>query len=272
MTQLTVDDYNALPPAPADLHSAYGPDPSQFGALYLPAAAGPHPTVVLIHGGCWRAEFGLAPLGQMARALTRRGLAVWNIEYRRTGNGGGWPATFHDVAAAVDHLRTPAVAAHVDPARITAVGHSAGGHLALWSAARHRLPYAYGRFGAHSVKVDAVVSLAGIVDLVDAAERALCGDAVRTLMGGPPTDMPAAYAQASPRALTPLGIPHLHIVGAQDTIVPADHVENYVNFARGHGDAAALELPDDAGHFEVVMPNSPAWPLVEARIIAHAVP
>lgn len=140
MTLLTVDDYKRLPVEPGDYRHPYGRDRYQFADLFLPPTPGPYPVLVLVHGGCWRAEHGLEPIGQLARAAAERGIAVWNVEYRRLGNGGGWPATLHDVGAAVDHLRAVALRRNLDLSRVVAAGHSAGGHLALWLAGRRRLP------------------------------------------------------------------------------------------------------------------------------------
>ena len=138
----TVQDYMAQPQAKADVRIAYGPAPAQVVDLFLPKGRGPHPVVVLIHGGCYLAEYqGLAQTSGVAADLARRGYAVWNVEYRKLGEAGaGYPGTFLDVADAVDRIRDAAKAHRLDPRRVVAVGHSAGGHLALWAAARHRLP------------------------------------------------------------------------------------------------------------------------------------
>jgi len=135
----------AQPRAQADARIAYGPDPLQFGELWLPKsprASASHPVVVLIHGGCWQASLpGLELMDYMAADLQEQGYAVWNLEYRRIGGpGGGYPGTFQDVAAGVDHLRSIATRHRLDLRRVALSGHSAGGHLALWAGMRHRLP------------------------------------------------------------------------------------------------------------------------------------
>src|SRR5579872_5792979 len=123
----------------ADARLRYGPDPLHFGDLRLPGGTGPHPVVVMVHGGFWRARFNLEYAGHLCAALAALGIATWNVEYRRLGDtGGGWPGTLLDVAAAADHLRTLAAPYHLDLSRVVAMGHSAGGHLALWLAARRR--------------------------------------------------------------------------------------------------------------------------------------
>src|SRR5579875_2539599 len=130
-------------PAPtADERIFYGDDDEvQFGDLRLPSGPGPHPVVMTIHGGFWRAAFDLQYMGLICNALRGAGIATWNVEYRRVGQpGGGWPGTFRDVARAADHLRALAPRYSLDLARVVALGHSAGGHLALWLAARPRIP------------------------------------------------------------------------------------------------------------------------------------
>lgn len=259
---LTASDYAAFPAVAPDARAPYGAGPDQFGELYLPAGPGPHPVVVLIHGGCWRAAYGLAPLGRLCDALRRAGLAVWSLEYRRIGAGGGWPATCADVAAGADALRT--LGAPLDLGRVVAAGHSAGGHLALWLAARPRLPRASALWSAAPLPVAGVLALAALADLDAAARRGLCGTAVPELLGGAPDERPEAYAEASPAALLPLGVPQRHLVGASDAIVPPDYLETFVAAARAAGDDALLTVLPDAAHFEVVSPDTAAWPAVLA--------
>jgi len=129
----------ALPATPANARIAYGSAPTQFGELWVPPGPGPHPVAVVIHGGCWSAEYGEAHIRPVCAALARAGVAAWCLEYRRVGDeGGGWPGTFEDVARGADHLRAIAPAHGLDLQRVVAVGHSAGGHLALWLAGRAR--------------------------------------------------------------------------------------------------------------------------------------
>src|SRR5262245_54585956 len=253
---LTVDDYLRLPSIPANHRLPYGSDPAQFGDLYLPSQPGPHPVVVVVHGGCWRAQYDLAPLGQLCVALTGEGLAVWNVEYRRLGNGGGWPTTFLDVAAAADALRDIAGQYGLDLARVVAMGHSAGGHFALWLAGRHRLPPESPLFAA-APSLRGVVALAGVPDLVEAVRRDLCGGACRDLVGGSPDEVPERYQQASPSALLPLGVPQWHIVGREDLAVPMDYLQQYVAFAAEH-DNVHLDILEATGHFEPVVPTTAA--------------
>lgn len=247
----TTEDYRRLTVVPASRRCCYGAQPSQFGDLFLPRTPALHPVLVLIHGGCWMAEYGLEPLGQLAQAFSERGVAVWNIEYRRVGDGGGWPITFCDVGAAADFLRAIADEHTLDLTRVVAAGHSAGGHLALWLAGRARLPADSPLFTPDPLLLRGVVSIAGIPDLA-AAERAVCDDAILQLMGGAPHAVPERYAAASPAALTPLGVAQVHVHGSKDAIVPVELAEAYVSFAVRAGDPASLISLSAAGHFELI--------------------
>jgi acetyl esterase/lipase len=255
----------------ADTRVAYGAEPNQFGELWLPEGPGPHPVVVLIHGGCWQASLpGLELMDYLAADLRRRGRAVWSLEYRRLGGGGGYPATFHDVAAGVDHLRALAGKHPLDLGRVVVSGHSAGGHLALWTAARSRLPRSSPLWRAKPLKVRGVVTLAGINDL--AAYRATGPEAC----GGPATvdglvGAPRAgdlYADTSPPKLLPLGVRQVVISGALDHIVPPRFGAAYASEAAARGDRVLpVELPH-AGHFELIDPTAPAWTRVRASLDA----
>lgn len=276
---LTTDDYAAIPIVPGDFHIAYGDLPDQFGELYLPAespttANGLYPTIVLIHGGCWRDRFGLGQLGQMARRLNQSGIAVWCLEYRRVNieieqaadMRGGWPMTFVDVATGADFLRTLAHEYHLDLDRVGAVGHSAGGHLALWLAARSKLSADSALYTENPLSLCGVVSLAGIPDLAVAQTENICSGAPAELMGGKPEDFPERYAQGSPAELLPLGIPQCYIVGWDDEIVPADYLRRFVTKARATGDPVQLHVLPYAAHFEVIAAESDAFLIVEQQI------
>ena len=260
---------------------SYGSDRSQRADLYLPAAAGrrsgrasgpgpgsgPHPVIVLIHGGSWTARYGRAVMRGLAGDLRRRGWAVWNIEYRRVGDGGGWPATFDDVAAAIDHL--PELDAPLDLERVTVLGHSAGGHLALWAAGREHLPAgASGHIvGAPRVRLERVVAQAGVCDLAD-AHRRWGGGAVRALMGGSPEELPERYAVGDPMRLLPLSVPALLVHGTLDDTVSVKLSRNYERAARAAGGQVELvEVPGEAGrHRAHIDPRGLAWAEVTRRL------
>lgn len=266
---LTVTDYVQLPTIPPTARLTYGDDPSHFGDLYVPPTAGPHPVVLLLHGGCWGAQYGLEPLGRCCETLVNLGVAVWSLEYRRLGNGGGWPATFLDVAAGADYLRTLAATYTLDLTRVVAVGHSAGGHLALWLAARPQLPFDSPLAATDALELAGVVALAGIPDLVDAHARVICRGAVPQLVGGEPATVPNHYRDGSPSAHLPLGVPQHLIIGTRDQAVPLAHNEHYVEAARAAGDDVLLTVLPEVGHFEIVTPGTAVWPTVEAAILAY---
>lgn len=260
-----------LPADAADFRIDYGSEPSQFGELRVPAGNGPHPVVVLIHGGCWKAQYAsLRDLAAMADAFKEAGIASWNIEYRRLGEpGGGWPGTYLDTASAIDHLRALAGPYRLDLSRVVVLGHSAGGHLAHWAAARGRLAPSSELYRPNPLPLRGIVNLAGRMDMtsgIDAYE-AMCRDrVVRGLLGGDPQAVPQRYRDSSPMALLPLGTRQVMIWGDQEDFVPEPLVRSYVAAARRAGDDARLVIVPNAGHFEPASPRSAAWPAVLAAV------
>jgi acetyl esterase/lipase len=248
-----------VPLAPA-VHR-YGPHPDQFLELTLPEAAGPRPVAVVLHGGFWRADYGIDLARPLARSLADDGVAAVAVEYRRVGAGGGWPETLDDVAAAVDALPDLAEAARLDLARgITVVGHSAGGHLAAWTAGRHRLPA--GVPGAEPrVRVAAAVLQSAVLDLELAAEQRLGGDAVAALLGGTPAEVPDRYAVASPVRLLPTGAAVLCVHAAADDDVPLSQTERYAAAAAVAGDAVEVRVVR-GDHMHLIDPAGDPWHLV----------
>ncbi|HLF30262.1 MAG TPA: alpha/beta hydrolase [Xanthomonadales bacterium] len=258
----------AMPEPAADFRFQYGDDPLQFADLRLPSGDGPFPVVVLVHGGCWLAQYGVGHLGAMAEALTDSGVATWTLEFRRIGNeGGGWPGTFLDVSRGVDLLRDVAADHALDLDRVILVGHSAGGHLALWLAGRHKLPPDSPLYLPDPLPVKGVIGLAPAADLELTYRNQTCGDAAQRLIGGTPEEFPQRYREGSPAALLPLGVPQLIINGALDEgwlIVSRAYQEK----ARALGEEVRLVVPPDAGHFELVMPMSSTFPVVREAIEA----
>jgi acetyl esterase/lipase len=264
-------DIFAAPPPPADARIPYGADPLQFGDLRLPAGPGPHAVVVVAHGGFWRAAYNLDHIGRLCAALTGAGFATWSLEYRRLGQaGGGWPGTLLDVARGADHLRALAGAYPLDLGRVVATGHSAGGHLALWLAARPRIPAGDVLYAPDPLPLRGVVALAPVADLRRAWELHLSRDVVEDFLGGRPDAAPARYATASPAALLPLGLPQTLIHGTADDSVPYGMSVDYQAAARAAGDAVDLVTLPGVGHFELIDPHSAVWPVVEGAIRAHA--
>lgn len=268
---MTFTDLQALPSQPPDQRITYGPDSIQWGELRVPNGAGPHPVAVLIHGGCWKAAYAqAAELGQMGDALKANGIASWNIEYRRLGHpGGGWPGTYLDVGRAIDHLRTIAPQHNLDLARVVVVGHSAGGHLAMWAAGRQRLPETSELRVRDPLPLRGVVNLAGRADMTEHIREyeGLCRDTVVTaLVGGTPATVPERYAQVSSKALLPLGVPQVFVIGTHEEFVPQPLAEAYVGAAVQAGDSARLIVIPDAGHFELASARAFTWPQVDGAI------
>ncbi|HJR62744.1 MAG TPA: alpha/beta hydrolase [Gemmatimonadaceae bacterium] len=268
---MTPMDLQAIPSSAPDLRVAYGEDSSQYGELRLPSGPGPHPVVVLVHGGCFKAAYATArDLAPMGDALEANGIATWNIEYRRLGQpGGGWPGTYLDVGHAVDHLRTLARAHTLDLGRVVIVGHSAGGHLAMWAAARSRLPAESPLYMSDPLPVRGVIDLAGPVDMTAniPGYQGLCRDSVITsLLGGTPATVPERYAHTSAIKLLPLGIPQVLIMGEHEDFVPRPLAEAYVRAAAQAGDSVRMIVIPGAGHFEIASPRASTWPQVESAI------
>jgi acetyl esterase/lipase len=247
-----------MPGVRAPVEYRYGDAPAHVCELHLPDGDA-HAVAVLVHGGFWRARYDRSLMHALAADLVVRGWAVWNIDYRGVGEGvstgGGWPATFTDVAAAVDLL---AAVPGVPLDRVAVVGHSAGGQLALWIAGRHRLPP--GAPGAAPrVRPVAAVAQAGVVDLVDAARTGVGNGAVLDLLGATPDDDPQRYAVTSPLALVPLGVPVLLVTGADDDSVPPRLSTSWARAARAAGDDVTLHVEPGEGHMGHVDPASGVW-------------
>ena len=264
-------DLQALASRPPTRRAAYGTDSSQYGELRVPSEPGPHPVAVLIHGGCFKAAYANArELGAVGDTLGSQGIATWNVEYRRLGEtGGGWPGTYLDVGRAVDHLRELASEHSLDLTRVVVVGHSAGGHLAMWAASRSRLPATSPLHQADPLPLRGVVNLAGPIDMTQniPGYEAGCRDSVVTsLLGGTPATVPERYTDASAISRIPLGIPQVIVLGEHETFVPRAVADAYVEAATRAGDAVRLLLIPGVGHFEIAMPNTAAWGPVEAAI------
>ena len=276
---------DTLTPTPTPTHApaavltiAYGPSPAQVGDLYLPtldteavAAGAARPTlpaICLLHGGFWRMPWGRDHIAPLAADFAQRGFVVWNLEYRRVGApGGGWPGTLQDVVSGIEHLATMAAqGVALDLDRVTVLGHSAGGHLALWAAA------ALDRRRGH---LAAAVGLAPVADLVLAHELGCGSGAVRDFLGGSPQDQRPRYESASPALRLPLGIRQLIIHGTHDDDVPVEISRRYVTASRAAGDDIEfMELPG-VSHMELVSPQGLAhealcgWLAPAAKTLHH---
>lgn len=249
-----MQDILNLPPLPADARIPYGSDPNQFGDLRLPRVKGPHPVVVNIHGGFWRARYDLTHAGHLCAALANVGCATWNLEYRRVGNpGGGWPGSFEDLTQGFLHLRQIAGEYSLSLERVIVMGHSAGGQLAMVLA-------------AHQPSLRGVVSLAGVLDLRRAHELRLSNDAVAEFLGGPPERFGEHYREADPIALAIPRVPQRLIHGVTDNIVPIELSRRYRDAKKKTGEAVRLAEVPNAGHFDLIDPRVDAWKKVEEAV------
>jgi acetyl esterase/lipase len=259
-------DYMALTgPAPTAT-LAYGKAPSQYAELFLPLGKGPFPVAVLVHGGCWTKEFGgITQLRNMAGALAARGIASWNVEYRRVDEaGGGYPGTYQDMNAALDLLAHTARTQPLDLQRLVAVGHSAGGQLVQWMAGRARIPSSSPLYQAGGLAVPAVVSLGGLADLRHEAGviKSSCDRDLVDLTGTPDSTRPDVFADTNAADLMPNGSRTFLVTGALDTVSPPRVAHDYAARARAAGDAAEVVILPDASHYDEVAATSPAWPRV----------
>jgi acetyl esterase/lipase len=269
-----------------DLVLRYGASSDHVGDVYLPlrgvgsgaASGGNAPFLLFFHGGFWRAQYDRAHTGPLAQAVAAAGFVVCTVEYRRPGAvvpGGGWPGTFDDVAAAVDRL--PALVTEaagelgvvVDPAKVVLAGHSAGGHLALWAASRHRLPVG-SPWRTDVPPAQSVVGLAAVSELAECYQLGLGRQAAGAFMGGGPERLPDRYAAADPVGLLPTGVRVRLVHGTADDTVPDAMSLDYVRRARAAGDDAACLTLHGAGHFDVIDPLSGAWESVIGAFFAAA--
>jgi acetyl esterase/lipase len=262
---LTVADVMKFEHPQADERIQYGKRRQQFGDLRVPEGPGPHPVAVFIHGGCWLAQYDIAHSGRFTDALASNGIATWSLEYRRVGDGGGWPATFQDVAQGVDHLRSIAAEYSLDLNRVILMGHSAGGHLALWAAARSELPSKSPLSTPHPLPVRGVLALAPAPGLAALYKRRVGGGVVEKLMGGSPGRHRNRYRWVDLVQIAPT-TPQILIVGKLDAAWAWSGLA-YFNIAQARGDVIRLVEVPESGHFELIDPESSPWPLVmqEAR-------
>ncbi|WP_236697439.1 alpha/beta hydrolase [Sphingomonas sp. Leaf357] len=261
-----------------DATIAYGDDTMQKVDLWLPAGKPKHrgtfPTVLMVHGGCWTTSIADRSLmNWIADDLRKSGIAVWNIDYRGVDRaGGGYPGTFLDAAKAADALRANAAKYHLDTRRIVAVGHSAGGHLALWLAGRGKLPETSPLSSARPIRIAHVVSLGGLPDLeaTAASPDNGCGvEVVGQLVGSPSATRKDVYSDTSVPRLLPLHVPQDLINGDKDRIIPIRLGTGYEAQAKKAGDRVALHVIPDTGHVELIVPESAAWSEAK-RLIATA--
>jgi acetyl esterase/lipase len=235
----------------------YGRARAQNAELLLPEGT-PRGVVLLVHGGYWQAGYDRTLEDAVAADLVAGGWAVWNLDYRAVGDGGGWPMTYADVAAGADYLAVAAREHNLTLDTLVAVGHSAGGALAGWLAARPQLPA--GAVGAApAVRVTALCTQAGVNDLAAGSRDDLGGGAVNSVIGGPPDRYSERYAVADTSQHLPLGIPLLVVTGAEDVVVPVYQSRDFAAAAAKAGDDVQLKVVAGEGHFEHLDPGTGVW-------------
>lgn len=263
-------DVNKLPQSVPTATGAYGTNPNQTGDLRLPAGKGPFPVVIVIHGGCWTKGFATRlNTGALATALTAKGFATWNIDYRQIGDaGGGWPGSFQDWAAGSDHLRELAKRYPLDLERVAVTGHSAGAHAALWVAARPKVPKTSEIASPDPIRIRAVVAIDGPPDPEserEAFEKGCGVPAITGLFGGQAKYHMGRYAAGTPQGMLPLGFKS-GVISSSLFLSPAA-AARWVAAARSGGDKASALILADTGHFEVIAPGSPVWSQVEPFLV-----
>jgi acetyl esterase/lipase len=250
----------------------YGTDPYQKVDVWVPQGKGPFPTVLMVHGGCWTTSIADRSLmNWIADDLRKDGIAVWNVDYRGVDRpGGGYPGTFTDAAAAADALKANARKYHLDAKHVVAVGHSAGGHLALWLAARGKIARTSPLYTRTPLKIGHAISLGGLPDLeaTAASPDNGCGVEVVGKLIGAPGSRPDVYADTSVPRLLPLGVTQDLVNGQDDTIIPLRMGTDYVAAARAKGDRAALHVVAQTGHVELISPETAAWATTKRLIRA----
>lgn len=259
-------DYMALKGPLPNASFAYGSAPSQFAELFIPGGPGPFPVAVLVHGGCWTKEFGgITQLRNLAGALAERGIASWNIEYRRVDEpGGGYPGTYQDMNAALEMLARQAGRYPLDLKRLVAVGHSAGGQLVQWMAGRSRIPATSPLYLPDPLPVRNVVSLGGLADLrrEQGLIKSSCDREIGQLTGAPSENRPDVFADTNAGDLLPNGSRTILVTGELDKVSPPRVAYDYAKRARAAGDAAEVVILPGASHYDEVAASSHAWPQV----------
>jgi len=269
-TPMKLAEYMALRGPAPNATVRYGDAPSQYAELFLPPGQGPFPVAVLVHGGCWTKEFGgIAQLRNLAGALAARGIASWNVEYRRVDEpGGGYPGTYQDMTAALDALAAQAANHPLDLRRLVAVGHSAGGQLVQWMAARERIPASSPLYAPRSLPVRHVVSLGGLADLrrEQALIKSSCGRDLAELAGSPSGARPDVFSDTNAGDLLPNGSYTILVTGELDKVAPPRVAQEFAARARAAGDRAEVVILPGASHYDEVAASSASWPQVAQAI------
>ena len=255
---------------PFDLRTRYGDHPSQFAELRFPNGKGPFPLLFVVHGGFWQSQYDLSHIGHLCAAFTSKGIITCNLEYRRIGDpGGGWPGTFQDISLATRHiLQEMSKDSRFDHIRTAILGHSAGGHLALWLVGSHRIRKGSPLHSDQKRIITRAISLAGVSDLRLAWKTRLGHGTVTRLMGGTPDEHPDRYNAGSPIELLPMGARQILVHGIDDDTVPVSQSQTFVEKAEKLGDRSTLVKLYGIGHYELIDPESEAWPTVAVPVLS----
>lgn len=265
-----------LPSRAPDARTAYGPGALQFADLWLPRGAPPpagYPVLVSVHGGGWQSDWNHEYQDRLAEAFSDRGVAVWNVEYRRVGNaGGGFPGTFDDIAAAAGRLGDVAAEHGLDLDRVVALGHSSGAHLVAWLAARSTVPAGSPVSGRVPLALRAVVELAPLPDLARLEFYIELWAGMRDVvlnLTGTTTDaeFTARLPEVSPSHMGAAKAPRILLIGDRDEI-PVSSVTGHARTARAAGATVDTVVIEGANHFDLVDPGGAAWPHVSAAVLA----
>lgn len=266
-----LDVVERLPSTAPDSRIRYDESPLTYGDLRLPAGggSGPYPLVVLLHGGGWESSFAADYFGQLAEALTNAGVATWNLEFRRLNNpGAAYPGMFLDVARGVDYVRQLAERYPVDPDRVVLMGHSSGGQLGAWAAARHNLPRTSELYTDNPLVPRGFIDLAGVLDL-EYAYAAGRDDVLQVVGATDAVDLASKAQTTSPIRLMPTGVPQTLIIGSRDNAWRIESHHRYVAAAAEAGDTVELVELEGANHFDVVDVGSAAWLPIITAVFKH---
>lgn len=246
----------------------YGDNPLQFGDLRIPESGTDFPVAILIHGGCYLSEYSLGHLGLMAKEITEMGIATWSIEYRKIGDeGGGWPGTFQDISDGTNFIAELVDTYKLDLNNVIIVGHSSGGHAALWLGG-----YTKPMMDAPARKIElkGILALAAVTDLSRRHASGDCDDVVEKLMGGSPMEVPERYNLTSPMEMemSQIDVPQILIVGTEDREARIDENERYYKRWSGNEENIQLILAEGSGHFELIFPESKSWNIVRTAVLS----